>query len=53
MDAIRRIYREEGMRSFFRGLSVSYLGLTETAIQFTWYEFDVLSIVVMTFLNES
>lgn len=36
MDAVRRIYREEGARAFFRGLSVSYLGLTETAIQFTW-----------------
>lgn len=38
MDAIRRIYHEEGMKSFFRGLSVSYLGLTETAIQFTWFD---------------
>ena len=38
MDAIRRIYREEGPRAFFRGLSVSYLGLTETAIQFTWLD---------------
>ena len=36
VDAIRRIYHEEGLKSFFRGLSVSYLGLTETAIQFTW-----------------
>ena len=35
MDAVRRIYREEGMKSFFRGLSVSYLGL---AIQFTCYD---------------
>ena len=26
------------MKSFFRGLSVSYLGLTETAIQFTCYD---------------
>ena len=41
MDAVRRIYREEGLRAFFRGLSVSYLGLTETAIQFTFY--DILS----------
>ncbi|KNB46222.1 mitochondrial carrier family protein [Blastocystis sp. subtype 4] len=38
MDAVRRIYREEGLRAFFRGLSVSYLGLTETAIQFTCYD---------------
>ena len=38
MDAVRRIYREEGLRAFFRGLSVSYLGLTETAIQFTWFD---------------
>lgn len=38
VDAVRRIYREEGMCAFFRGLSVSYLGLTETAIQFTCYD---------------
>ena len=37
VDAVRRIYREEGFKAFFRGLSVSYLGLLETAIQFTWY----------------
>ena len=35
-DAVRRIYREEGARAFLRGLSISYLGLVETAIQFTW-----------------
>ena len=45
IDAVRRIYREEGFKAFFRGLSVSYLGLLETAIQFTWYTF--LSILTL------
>lgn len=36
-DAFSRMYREEGMRSFYRGLSASYLGVIETAIQFALY----------------
>jgi solute carrier family 25 protein 33/36 len=36
-DAARRIYREEGWRAFYRGLSASYLGVIETVLQFTIY----------------
>jgi solute carrier family 25, member 33/36 len=32
-----RIYREEGPWAFYRGLSASYLGVTETAFQFMLY----------------
>lgn len=37
LDAAVRIYREEGWRTFYRGLSASYLGVIETALQFAIY----------------
>ena len=33
-----QIYREHGMKGFFRGLTATYLGLSETAIYFLLYE---------------
>lgn len=36
-DAASRIYREEGLIAFYRGLSASYLGVGETALQFMLY----------------
>ena len=36
-DAVRRIYREEGFRAFYRGLTASYLGVLETGLQFAIY----------------
>ncbi|KAI0073059.1 mitochondrial carrier [Panus rudis PR-1116 ss-1] len=35
---IKQIMREEGVRGFYKGLSASYLGVTETTIQWTLYE---------------
>jgi solute carrier family 25 protein 33/36 len=35
---IKRIMREEGIRGFYKGLSASYLGVTETTIQWVLYE---------------
>ncbi|EJD07481.1 mitochondrial carrier [Fomitiporia mediterranea MF3/22] len=35
---IKKIAREEGIRGFYKGLSASYLGVTETTIQWTLYE---------------
>ena len=35
---ITRIFREDGIRGIYKGLSASYLGLTETTIQWTLYE---------------
>jgi len=37
-DAIRTIFREEGIGGFYRGLSASYWGCTEGAVQFLFYE---------------
>ena len=37
-DAIVRIFREEGIRGFFKGLSASYWGVTEGALHFVVYE---------------
>jgi solute carrier family 25 protein 33/36 len=36
--AIVKIFREEGIRGFFKGLSASYWGVTEGAIHFVVYE---------------
>ena len=36
--AISQIARYEGLRGFYKGLSASYLGVTEGAIQWTLYE---------------
>jgi len=35
---IRQIAREEGIRGFYKGLSASYLGVTESTIQWVLYE---------------
>lgn len=37
-DAVYRIMREEGLGGFFKGLTASYWGVTEGAIQFVVYE---------------
>jgi solute carrier family 25 protein 33/36 len=35
---IKQIYRNEGFRGFYKGLSASYLGVTEGTIQWVLYE---------------
>ena len=35
---IRQIAREAGIRGFYKGLSASYLGVTESTIQWVLYE---------------
>ncbi|GMT16955.1 hypothetical protein PFISCL1PPCAC_8252 [Pristionchus fissidentatus] len=35
---IRRVYQREGMRGFYRGVTASYAGISETVIQFVLYE---------------
>lgn len=37
-DAMVRIFREEGIGGFFKGLTASYWGVTEGALQFVVYE---------------
>ncbi|KAA1069605.1 hypothetical protein PGT21_029409 [Puccinia graminis f. sp. tritici] len=38
LQCISKIYRQEGIPGFYRGLSASYLGVTEGTIQWTLYE---------------
>ena len=38
-DAARQMYRSEGIRSFYSGLTPAMLGLTHVAVQFPLYEF--------------
>ena len=37
-DCIQRVYREEGIRGFYKGLSASYWNVFEGAFQFMLYE---------------
>jgi solute carrier family 25 protein 33/36 len=37
-STIKQIAREEGVRGFYKGLSASYLGVTEGTIQWVLYE---------------
>jgi len=37
-DCARRVFHEEGIRGFYKGLIASYVGVSETAIQFVLYE---------------
>lgn len=37
-DCMKKIMREEGVRGFYKGLSASYLGVTEGTIQWVLYE---------------
>lgn len=37
IDTFVRIYREEGIRAFYRGLGATYLGIIETSIQYALY----------------
>ena len=38
LDCIREIYRADGLRGFYRGLSASYFGVSETVIHLVIYE---------------
>lgn len=38
VSMVRQIFREEGVRGFYKGLSASYLGVTEGTIQWVLYE---------------
>jgi solute carrier family 25 (mitochondrial folate transporter), member 32 len=39
IDAARKMYRNEGIRSFYSGLTPAILGLTHVAVQFPLYEY--------------
>ncbi|KAK7743774.1 Pyrimidine nucleotide transporter, mitochondrial [Cytospora paraplurivora] len=38
LDCIRQVLKNEGPRGFFKGLSASYLGVTESTLQWVLYE---------------
>ena len=38
LQCVRRVYQKEGLRGFYRGLTASYYGITETVIHFVIYE---------------
>ncbi|XP_062849863.1 solute carrier family 25 member 36-A [Trichomycterus rosablanca] len=37
-ECVRRVYRADGPRGFYRGMSASYAGISETVIHFVIYE---------------
>lgn len=38
LDCIRQVVRKEGFRSLYKGMSASYLGVTESSLQWVLYE---------------
>lgn len=38
LHAIQRMYKEEGLRVFYRGMTASYVGISESTFQFVLYE---------------
>lgn len=38
LDCVRRVYKADGLRGFYRGMSASYAGISETVIHFVIYE---------------
>jgi solute carrier family 25 protein 33/36 len=38
IDLIRNVYREHGIRGFYKGISASYVGVSETIVHFVIYE---------------
>ena len=38
IDCLTQIWRQEGLKGFSRGLSASYLGVSETTLQWVMYE---------------
>uniref|UniRef100_A0A1I7YGJ7 Mitochondrial carrier protein n=1 Tax=Steinernema glaseri TaxID=37863 RepID=A0A1I7YGJ7_9BILA len=38
-SCIRRIYQREGVKGFYKGVTASYMGISETMIQFVLYEY--------------
>lgn len=37
-DCIKEIYRESGLRGFYKGITASYFGISETVVHFLIYE---------------
>ncbi|RXM28589.1 Solute carrier family 25 member 36-A [Acipenser ruthenus] len=37
-ECIRKVYQSDGIRGFYRGMSASYAGISETVIHFVIYE---------------
>ncbi|KAK6046111.1 hypothetical protein COOONC_16384, partial [Cooperia oncophora] len=38
LNMIRRVYKREGIKGFYKGVTASYAGVSETMIQFVIYE---------------
>lgn len=39
IDCIQRVFKEEGIRGFYKGLTASYMGVFESSLYFLFYEF--------------
>ena len=38
VDCIKGIYRSNGLRGFYKGITASYFGISETVVHFVIYE---------------
>lgn len=39
IDVIRKVYHENGLQGFYKGISASYVGVSETIVHFVIYEY--------------
>jgi solute carrier family 25, member 33/36 len=37
-DCVKRIYQQNGLRGFYKGITASYFGISETMVHFVIYE---------------
>ena len=53
---IRQVYNEKGVRGFYKGITASYYGISETVIHFVIYEFlkaKIRELKGRTYLNDT
>lgn len=52
-ECVKKIYKTSGLKGFYKGITASYFGISETVIHFVIYEAIKAKIVSSIFLNVS
>ena len=53
MDCVRQVYHKEGLKSFYKGLTASWLSVIENGVYFALYEQTKFSIATYRFQKSS
>lgn len=51
-DCVKRIYRTNGLKGFYKGITASYFGISETVVHFVIYETIKKKLVSSFILND-